>query len=51
MEVSLTLDNDPLKAELSKEAELKGISLEKHIAEILEEYISRHDEDFDRKRT
>ena len=40
MEIDLTIDDDPLKIELSKEAELKGISLEKHIAEILEEYIS-----------
>ena len=40
MEIDLTIDDDPLKIELSKEAELKGISLEKYIAEILEEYIS-----------
>ena len=33
------LDNDPMKVELSKQAELKGISLEKLIVEILREYV------------
>ena len=40
MIINLFIDDDPLKIELSKEAKLKGISLEKHIAEILEEYMS-----------
>ena len=39
MEIDLALDNDPLRNELAREAELKGITLEKLISEILEEYI------------
>ena len=39
MLINLIVEDDPLKFELSKEAKLKGISLEKHIVEILEEYI------------
>jgi len=39
MIINMILDNDPLKVELSKQAESKGISLEKLIAEILREYV------------
>ena len=39
MKFNMTLDNDPLKVELSKQAKLKGISLEKLIAEILRDYV------------
>ena len=40
MEIDLSLNsNDPLKRELSKEAGLRGISLENLIAEILKEYV------------
>ena len=41
MDIDLALDNDPLKNELSKKAELKGISLERLISEILEEYVKK----------
>ena len=40
MNFNLILEDDQLKIKLSKEAKLKGISLEKYIAEILEEYMS-----------
>ena len=39
MIINMILDNDPLKVELSKQAKLKGISLEKLIAEILRDYV------------
>ena len=35
----MILDNYPLEVELSKQAKLKGISLEKLIVEILRDYI------------
>ena len=40
----MILDNDPLKVELSKQAESKGISLEKLIAEILKDYVEKKEE-------
>ena len=44
MEIDLALDNDPLKIELSKEAALKGITLEKLISDILEEYVKNEND-------
>tara|TARA_B100000989_G_scaffold41323_1_gene26262 strand:- start:6847 stop:6996 length:150 start_codon:yes stop_codon:yes gene_type:complete len=44
LHINLNFDDDLLKNELSKEAELKGISLEKYIAEVLKEYLSQLDE-------
>ena len=44
MEIDLSLDNDPLKNELSKEAELKGVTLEKLISDILEEYVKNEND-------
>ena len=39
MKLNMILDNDPLKVELSRQAKLKGISIEKLIAEILRDYV------------
>lgn len=44
MEIDLSLDNDLLKIELSNEAELKGITLEKHISDILEESVKNQND-------
>ena len=44
MEIDLALDNDPLKIELSREAKLKGITLEKLISEILEDYVKNEND-------
>ena len=44
MKFNMILDNDPLKFELSKQAELRGISLEKLIAEILKDYVEKKEE-------
>ena len=39
MNIDLTFYNYPVMVELSMESELKGISLEKLISEILEKYV------------